>query len=133
MTNSHASPASSADGMQQLDRRLADTGNRGGRQAPDLSDPCAREFVVDAPISGKLISLLPVFASTLAVALTRQTAIAAERTADGPERERDVDVRQRVVHARDCCSVPRDVRFMGCAARSQPAARSRRSSLREFR
>ena len=76
----------------------------------------ARRRIVDLPIPRQLISLLTVFPAALTVPLPRQAAIPAVRLADKPQRQRDIDERQRVVHTlRLLLSTPR--RQHHCRAR----------------
>ena len=55
--------------------------------------------VVESPVAGQLVSLLTVLASALAVPLAGECADAAQRTCRQAERQRDVDVRQRIPYA----------------------------------
>ena len=65
-----------------------------GGHAPHAATCSPIRGVVDLPVARELIGFLSVFASALAVALSGQTAVAAEGLADLAERERDIDVRR---------------------------------------
>src|SRR5688572_33413606 len=56
-------------------------------------------WVVDFPVAGQLICLLPVFTAALAVPLSRESSEAAARPAHFPRRKNKIDERQNGVHA----------------------------------
>ena len=94
-----AHAAGFAHRRQHLEGRLA-----GARQlllgdAPEGGDVPPRVGIVDSAVAGQLIGLLPVLASALAVALAGHAAVAAGRSPDLAERQREVDVGERVVDA----------------------------------
>ena len=84
-------PAGGSEGAQQLDGRQARAGQVVGVDAPDRGDVLSGGRIGDHPVAGQLVRLLPVLAPTLAVALTREGAIAAPFASDEAEREGEVD------------------------------------------
>ena len=80
-----------AERVEQLVRRAPRSGQRLRVHAPHAGDVGARRRVVDHPVAGQLVGLLPVLAAALTVALAGETAVAGERRAGQPQRERDVD------------------------------------------
>ena len=88
-----------AERVDQLVGGLSAPGNRLCRHVPDVGHVAAGGRIVNPSVTGKLIGLLPVLAAALAVALAGERA---EASADPPahaERQRDVDVGERVHHA----------------------------------
>ena len=98
-TSSARGPSSVPSDIQQLVRRPALAGQRLRRHAPHPGDVLAGRRVVDHPVAGQLVGLLPVLAAALAVALPGQAAVAGVRRAALPERQRDVDPREHRVRA----------------------------------
>ena len=98
-TSSAANAVALAHRRQHLERRLA-----GARQvlfsnAPHRRDVAPSLGIVDSAVSGQLIGFLPVLAAPLAVALPGHATVAAGWPPDLSERQREVDVGERVVHA----------------------------------
>ncbi len=61
---------------------------------------CARCCgIIDAPVAGKLIGLLAMFAAALTIALPGQAAVAAVRLAHLAQREREIDAGENVIDA----------------------------------
>ena len=89
----------STERIEQLEGRLPGPGNRGLGNIPDGSHVAARHRIVDLPVTGKLVRLLAVLASPLPVSLAGDGPVAAERGAHLSERQRDVDIGERVVDA----------------------------------
>ena len=85
--------------LEQLEGRLPGTRNRGLGHIPYRRHVAARGGIVDLPVAGKLVRLLAVLAPSLSVPLAGDRAVAAEGLAHLPERQRDVDVGERVVDA----------------------------------
>src|SRR5712664_2652490 len=63
---------------------------------PDLREVAPGSRIVDAPVPGELVRLLPVLAAALSVALSGETAVTGEGLARLAQGERDVDEGERV-------------------------------------
>ena len=84
-----------ASSSSYADRPLP--GRESGVDTPDPRHVRTRGRVVDHPVAGQLVGLLPVLASALPVALAGQAAVARSRLAAHPQRERHVDPGQHGV------------------------------------
>ena len=98
-TSSARGPSSvpSASSSSYADRPLPGSDSGSTPQTP--RDVLARGRVVDHPVAGQLVGLLPVLAATLAVALAGEAAVAGVRRPGLAEGEREVDPRQHGVGA----------------------------------
>ena len=70
-----------------------------GRDVPDFGDMGPMFRVRQIACAGKLVTLLPMLASSLAIGLARDRRIAAVFAADASGGEHDVDRAQHVLHA----------------------------------
>src|SRR5690606_35235862 len=70
-----------------------------GGHAPHLGDVRAVFRVPEIAAAGELVAFLPVLAAALAVALSRDRAVAGSAAADAPGRQHDVDGAEHVVDA----------------------------------
>ncbi len=85
--------------LQELNGRDAGTGDHVGDHPPHRGDMGAGSGIRDLAIARKLVALLPVLATALAVALTGQRAVAVAGSARQAEQQREVDRSRRRVGA----------------------------------
>ena len=92
-----ARPALASKCVEELIRRSSRPGKLVLRHTPYRRDVVTCCGIVDSAVSRKLVGLLAVLAASLSVTLPRQRSKTARRSSWCAQRERDVDVRERVV------------------------------------
>ena len=90
-TSSARGPSGRAERVEQLVRGHARSGQVVGGHAPHPGDVRAGRRVVDPPVAGELVGLLPVLPPALAVALPGEAAVAGAGAAGQAEGEGQVD------------------------------------------
>ena len=123
-------PVRRAERVEQLVRRAAPARAASSGSTPQTAgDVRAGRRVVDHPVAGQLVGLLPVLAAALAVALAGEAAVAGAGAPGQAERERQVDPgRARCRCPGLCCSAPRAVSTIARLGAGRAASASARSS-----